>query len=381
MFVSPFFLLVLERILNNFYSLLVRTIRMYDIIPAFLTAFLITYFAIPSIIKIAFEKNLVDEPGERRSHSTSVPTLGGLGIFAGLIFSTTFWVPFNEADAGQAHLQYILCAFIIIFLIGAKDDIIPLTPSKKFAGQIFAAFVLVYFAKIKLTSLYGIFGIYSIPELVGIPLTVFTIIVIINAFNLIDGINALSGTIGCIVCGTFGHWFYIMDILALAILAAALAGALLAFLRYNLAGEIFMGDTGSLLIGLTASILAISFIQENLVYIDARSIESVPAVTIGILIIPLFDTLRVFTLRVLKGRSPFSPDRTHIHHILIDLGMSHLKATSILGLANILFIVVAFQLQSLGTLELGGVLFLLAAVLTMGVELLLRQKRKKEANA
>lgn len=351
---------------------------MYDIIPAFLTAFLITYFAIPSIIKIAFEKNLVDEPGERRSHSTSVPTLGGLGIFAGLIFSTTFWVPFNEADAGKAHLQYILCAFIIIFLIGAKDDIIPLTPSKKFAGQIFAAIVLVFFAKIKLTSLYGIFGIYEIPMLVGGPLSVFTIIVIINAFNLIDGINALSGSIGCIVCGTFGLWFYQMDILALAIIAAALAGALLAFLRYNLAGEIFMGDTGSLLIGLTASILAISFIQENITYIDARSIASVPAVAVGILIIPLFDTLRVFTLRVLKGRSPFSPDRTHIHHLLIDLGLSHLQATGVLSVVNLLFIGLVFNLQDLGTIQLGGVIFILASFLTMLVELILKQKRKRE---
>lgn len=347
---------------------------MYDIIPAFLTAFLITYFAIPSIIKIAQEKNLVDEPGERRSHSRSVPTLGGLGIFAGLIFSTTFWVPFHNQPS---HLQYILCAFIVIFLIGAKDDIIPLTPSKKFAGQIFAAFLLVYFAKIQLTSLYGILGIYAIPDFVGIPLTIFTIIVIINAFNLIDGINALSGTIGCIICGTFGYWFHLIGRSDLAILAAALAGALLAFLRYNLASEIFMGDTGSLLIGLTASILAISFIQENIQYSTPYSVASVPAVAIGILIVPLFDTLRVFTLRVLKGRSPFSPDRTHIHHLLLDLGCSHLQATGILGIVNLLFIVLAFQLQDLGTLPLMLIIIGLAGLLTGLVEWSLR-KRKKE---
>lgn len=351
---------------------------MYDIIPAFLTAFLITYFAIPSIIKIAVEKNLVDEPGERRSHSKSVPTLGGLGIFAGLIFSTTFWVPFH---AQPSHLQYILCAFIVIFLIGAKDDIIPLSPSKKFVGQIFAAFVLVYFAKIQLTSLYGIFGIQEIPNILGIPLSIFTIIVIINAFNLIDGINALSGTIGCIICGTFGYWFYIMDRPDLAIIAAALAGALVAFLRYNLAAEIFMGDTGSLLIGLTASILAISFIQANVSYVNEYSVESVPAVAIGILIIPLFDTLRVFTLRVLKGRSPFSPDRTHIHHLLLDLGYSHLQATGILGVVNLLFIGMVFELQWLGTLELGGLVILLGIVLTSIVEYALFYKKKKEKHA
>ncbi len=345
---------------------------MYDIIPAFLTAFLITYFAIPSIIKVAEEKNLVDEPGERRSHDTRVPTLGGLGIFAGLIFSTTFWVPFE-----QAHLQYILCAFIVIFLIGAKDDIIPLPASKKFAGQIFAAFLLVYFAKIQLTSLYGILGIYDIPDILGIPLTILTIIVIINAFNLIDGINALSATIGCIICGTFGYWFFLMGRADLAILAAALAGGLVAFLRYNLAAEIFMGDTGSLLIGLTASILAISFIQENITYINSRSVESAPAVAIGVLIIPLFDTLRVFTLRVLKGRSPFTPDRTHIHHLLIDLGFSHLRATTILGTVNLIFIGISFELQWIGTLELSLLVLGLAIVLTAIVTIALGRKIKQ----
>lgn len=351
---------------------------MYDIIPAFLTAFLITYFAIPSIIKIAEVKNLVDEPGERRSHSKSVPTLGGLGIFAGLIFSTTFWVPFHDQPS---HLQYILCAFIVIFLIGAKDDIIPLTPSKKFAGQLFAAFLLVYFAKIQLSSLYGIFGIYDIPDLVGIPLTVFTMVVIINAFNLIDGINALSGTIGCIICGTFGYWFYATGRPDLAILAGALAGSLVAFLRYNLAAEIFMGDTGSLLIGLTASILAISFIQENAIYQNVYSVESVPAVAVGILVIPLFDTLRVFTLRILKGRSPFHPDRTHIHHLLLDLGYSHLQATGILGTVNLGFIIVVFVFQYIGTLPLLGVIVVLGILLTALVEWNLHKKQTSQHHA
>lgn len=351
---------------------------MYDVLAAFLTAFLITYFATPSIIRVAFEKNLVDEPGERRSHSKSVPTLGGLGIFAGLIFSTTFWIPFDlQATLGTSKLQYILCAFIVIFLIGAKDDIIPLPASKKFAGQIFAAFILVYFANIKLTSLFGIMGVQEIPDYVGVPLSMLTIIVVINAFNLIDGINALSATIGCIICITFGYWFFRMQRLDLAILAASTTGSLVAFLRYNLSAEIFMGDTGSLLIGLTASILSISFIQANLNYVNEMSVQSVPAVAIGVMIIPLFDTLRVFTLRVLKRKSPFSPDRTHIHHLLIDLGLPHLTATTILGFVNLIFILLAFELQAIGTLELGVLLLLLAMLLVGFLKYLLAQKAKK----
>ncbi len=352
---------------------------MFEIIPAFLTAFLITYFAIPSIIKIALEKNLVDEPGERRSHTKRVPTLGGLGIFAGLIFSTTFWIPFDFAtDPSHAYIQYVLCAFIVIFLIGAKDDIIPLSPIKKMGGQVLAAFILVWFADIKLTSLYGILGITSIPDLVAIPLSVFTIIVIINALNLIDGINGLSGTVGFIICGTFGVWFYKMGRLDLAVLSAAMMGSLVAFLRYNLESEIFMGDTGSLLIGLTSSVLALSFIKENVTYINEFSVQSAPAVAIGILIIPLFDTLRVFTLRVLKGKSPFNPDRTHIHHILLDSGLTHIQATIVLGAFNLLFIALVFELQWIGTLELMCLVLGIAILLTAFVERLVRIKKQRE---
>jgi len=353
---------------------------MVAIIPAFLTAFLITYFAIPSIIKIAREKNLVDEPGERRSHSKSVPTLGGLGIFAGLIFATTFWIPFNFYEYPEHdYIQYMLCAFIIIFLIGAKDDIIPLSPIKKMGGQVLTAFILVWFAGIQLTSLYGIFGIYDIPPYIGIPLTIFTIIVIINSLNLIDGINGLSGTVGLVICITFGYWFFRINRLDLAVLAASMSGALVAFLRYNIESEIFMGDTGSLLVGLTASILALNFIELNREYINEYSVQSVPAVAVGVLIIPLFDTLRVFTLRVLRRRSPFSPDRTHIHHLLLDLEFSHLQATAILGGVNLLFIAIVFELQWVGTWQLMLLIFGVAVLLIMLVELAITRKKKKES--
>ena len=142
-----------------------------------------------------------------------------------------------------------------------------------------------------------------------------------------------------------------------------------------------MGDTGSLLIGLTTSILAISFIQENLVYKNDLTIASAPSVAIGVLIIPLFDTLRVFTLRIIKGRSPFSPDKTHIHHLLLELGMPHLMATSVLGIVNIVFIAFSFKFQWVGTLELGLLLLILATLLTGIVRLGLKLKNNKLKNA
>ncbi len=351
---------------------------MYDIILSFITAFTLTYFAIPSIIHVARVKNLCDEPGERRSHTVSTPSLGGIGIFAGVIFSIILWTPFEAFG----DLQYILCAFIIIFLIGAKDDILPISPKVKLIGEVFAATILVFKSNVKITSLYGIFGITALPEPISILLSVFTILVIVNAFNLIDGINGLSGSISTLISITLGTWFYLSDHIALAMVAFSLAGAVTAFLKYNFSpAKIFMGDTGSLLVGLVCSILAIKFIELNNVS-DPYGFNAVPAVAIGIMILPLFDTLRVFTMRALRGRSPFSPDRNHIHHLLIDYGFNHMQATAILVLVNIFFIIIVITLQDLGSLNL--LLLILGIAILMSASLYLtvsrREKRKNQAS-
>ncbi|MEO1517753.1 MAG: MraY family glycosyltransferase [Bacteroidota bacterium] len=336
---------------------------MYDIILSFLTAFLLTYFAIPSIIHIAKRKNLCDQPGERRSHQEATPSLGGIAIFAGVIFSIILWTPFNYFN----DLQYILCAFIIIFLIGAKDDILPMSPWKKLVGEILAASILVFRSNVKLTSLYGLFGIYELPEPLSIVLTIFTILVIINAFNLIDGINGLSGSIGTLITLTLGSWFFLTNHIELAMVAFSTAGAVIAFLKYNFTpAKIFMGDTGALLIGIICSILVIQFIELNALLPTGHqfALLNVPAVAFGILILPLFDTLRVFTIRVIRGKSPFYPDRSHIHHLLIDLGLTHMKATGILVMVNILFIFLVFSLQHIGGASLLSLVIMLAVGLS-----------------
>jgi len=345
---------------------------MYDIILSFITAFGLTFFAIPPIIRVAMAKHLYDEPNARKSHTTNVPTLGGIGIFAGVIFSIILWTPFDVFG----DLQYILCAFIIVFLIGAKDDIDPVSPYKKLAGQILASFILVFKANIKLTSLYGIFGIYAIPEIPSILLSMFTILVIVNAFNLIDGINGLSGSIGALISLTLGTWFFLIDQTALAIVAFALAGSIIAFLKYNFTpAQIFMGDTGALLVGLVCAILTIEFIEIHKELGDSPyAFKSVPAVAIGLLILPLFDTLRVIVVRLLKGKSPLYPDRSHIHHLLIDAGLSHMQATGILIMTNLLFIGLAVWFQGIGTLNL---LLLILAVATVLSTLLQFYARKK----
>lgn len=348
---------------------------MYDIVLSFITAFTLTYFAIPSIINIAKVKNLFDEPGERTSHKTRIPTLGGLAIFAGLLFSIILWTPFN--DFGE--MQYILCSFVIIFLIGAKDDIIPLSPNKKFIGQVLAAAILVFKSKVVITSLYGIFGIYEMPYWVSISFSMFTILVIINAFNLIDGINGLSGSVGALINIALGTWFLLVDKIELAIIAFSLAGALIAFLKYNFSpARIFMGDTGSMLVGLICATLVIKFLDYHSQDPNGPySFKAAPAVAFGVLILPLFDTLRVFIKRILQGKSPFHPDRSHIHHMLIDIGYSHMQATGILIVSNVFFVILVATLQDLGNFNVISITLVIATILTSYLFYLYTQKTKE----
>lgn len=317
-----------------------------SVIWAFFTAMAVTLFSIPSIVRVAELKHLYDYPGERKHHGGATPTLGGIAIFAGMIFSMTFWSDQNSI----VELQYIIASLIVLFFMGIKDDIIELVAWKKLLGQLLAAAIIVHYTDIRIDNLFGFFGINNLPVWASYIISIFTFVVITNSFNLIDGINTLAGSIGLVVALTFGIWFLLFNSPQFAILAFALAGALLGFLWFNKTpAKIFMGDTGSLILGFTAAILAIQFIQTNrMLPRDADyKVLSVPVVAISILIIPLFDTLRVFLLRALKGRSPFSSDRTHIHHRLVDLGLSHINATALLVLVNLFFIFSTYHLQGM----------------------------------
>jgi UDP-GlcNAc:undecaprenyl-phosphate GlcNAc-1-phosphate transferase len=312
---------------------------------SFITAFALTYFAIPPIIDIARVKHLFDVPGERSSHNVATPSLGGVAIFAGAVFSIVLWTPFQDF----ANLQYILGAFLILFLIGVKDDISPVSPNKKMIAQLLAAAILIFRSDIRLEGMYGLLGFHNeLGAVAFILLSFFTIIVIVNAFNLLDGIDGLAGSVSALIMTTFGVWFYLTGHVDLCTVAFASAGAVAAFLRYNYSpARIFMGDTGSLFIGLVATILCIRFINFNhaLEAGHPYKFDGTPAVAIGVMMLPLFDTLRVFLTRIFRGHSPFRPDRRHIHHMLIDFGMTHLQSTALLVFLQLLFTVLAFSLH------------------------------------
>ncbi|MEO7446421.1 MAG: MraY family glycosyltransferase [Ferruginibacter sp.] len=319
-------------------------------------AFMITFFAIPVIIQVAKNKNLFDEPDERKVHKAVIPTLGGLGIFAGFIIALLMGTPPGPATP----LQYVVAACVVIFFLGMKDDIMIISASKKFIGQLIAAGILIKFGNIHITNMHGFLGFYEIPHVAGVILSVFTIIVITNSFNLIDGIDGLAGSLGFLTSIVFGVYFYYIDELGYAVMAFALSGSLISFLIYNFSpAKIFMGDTGSLLVGLINSVLVISFINTAGTPTHSFPLEASPAIGFAILMLPLFDTLRVFGLRILDRRSPFSPDRNHIHHFLLDLGLSHRQITLSCVGVNVMFILLAFLLRHLGTTT---VIFILLAV-------------------
>lgn len=337
---------------------------------SFIAALLIAWVSIPAIIKVAQQKHLYDEPDEHRKiHIQKIPTLGGVAIFAGIIISATFFAHHSK----NLDLGAFISAITILFFTGIKDDVIPLTPYKKFLAQLIAVCIMVFWGDVQLTSLYGFFFTYEAPAIILYGATIFTMIVIINAFNLIDGINGLAGGIACIVVGTFGIWFFRHEEESLAIWAVATCGATIGFLYYNFSGKIFMGDTGSLILGFISAVFAIKFIEMNkteLSFIGGKA----PLFAIAVLAVPLFDTLRVFIIRVAQGKSPFSGDRNHLHHLLLDVGCSHLQASIVLYMLNLFIIMVAYFANSFNVYAYFLILFAIVLAFTQ-VLLYLRKKK------
>jgi UDP-GlcNAc:undecaprenyl-phosphate/decaprenyl-phosphate GlcNAc-1-phosphate transferase len=259
-----------------------------------------------------------------------------------------------------------------------KDDLLGIHWKKKLTGEIVAMLVICIIGDQRITNMQGIFGIHEITYLMSVLLTVFIGIALINAFNLIDGIDGLASAIAIIASFTFGLNFFLSGEKEYAILCAIIIGTLLPFFYYNVWGtknKLFMGDTGSLILGFLMTALVIRFNKVFFIPGGAFS-PSVAAISIGILIIPVFDTLRVFVLRIRFGRSPFSADKRHIHHVLIDLGFSHLKATLIIAAVNILFIILAFSFAGLGKTVL-LISFLMLALILVSIPVFILKKREK----
>ena len=342
------------------------------IIFPLLTSFVITYLAIPKIIYFANQSRLFVRGGGRHSHEGQTPIFGGIAIFAGLLFSLLFWAKLEE-------IQFVLVSLIIVFFIGLLDDLLSLTPTRKLIGLFSSIFVLMFLGDLQIKSLHNLFGIQELPELVAILFTLFVTVIITNAYNLIDGIDGLAGGLGVIASFVFGLIFLFNYDAQYAILSFTLLGALLAFLKYNFnPASIFMGDTGSLVIGLIFSILSIRLINEGVnIPNDQQYVNKGPFISIVILAIPLFDTFRVFFIRIFSGYHPLRPDRNHIHHALLDLGLGHKKSTLILYIYSV---VIAFLSYFMIDMSLGLSIFLLSIIVLGSMSIpfiLIRIKKKK----
>lgn len=294
---------------------------------AFVFGCLVSMAVIPIVIQEVKRWGLLDTPDERKAHTNPTPTLGGIGIFAGILiglFAATYtWINTNAFH----ELPYLLVSIIMLLGIGIMDDLHDFSAKRKFLFQIAAAIIIAW-GGIRLEGLYGLFGIHDVPVFAQYGITVLLLVGITNAVNLIDGINGLAGGLGFINAAIFGLLFAISENMGYAILAFALAGSLLGFLRYNFGrAKIFMGDTGSLVIGFLQGVLGIKLILINNINFHNPSVPHVIIIVSALFLIPVCDTLRVFGQRMLNGTSPFKADRTHIHHILIDLGLDHRKAS------------------------------------------------------
>ncbi|MGB0977255.1 MAG: MraY family glycosyltransferase [Prolixibacteraceae bacterium] len=313
-----------------------------------LVSLFVTMVCIPTLVVISKEKKLFDEPNGRSAATVVVPTLGGLAVYLGFVVSLTI----SHSWISTPNLALIFGCLTMMLFLGLKDDILVLSPSKKLVVQLFVAALLVVAGDFRFTSFHDFLGIDVIPYWASFLVSVFACIVIINAFNLIDGIDGLASGLSIIISATFGAWFAINGKVGYSLYCFSLVGALVGFFYFNFKGgknKIFMGDTGSMLIGTIMYIFVVVFNQmnlspENLTY----AVSSAPAISFGILIYPLYDVLRVFTIRAIHKKSPMSPDKNHIHHRMLALGLTHHKATAIIISFNIVFIISVFALHGLG---------------------------------
>ena len=336
----------------------------------FLAAVALSAYSIPIIVRISIVKKLTSVPNHRTSHTSTIPTIGGLALFSTILVVSLSSInisgfSFLKGSTTMPALPGIIAGMTILFFIGMKDDLLGLGWKKKLTGQAIAMLILSIIGDQRITNMQGLLGVGELTYLVSLGLTLLVGLALINAFNLIDGIDGLASGIAIIASFTFGLNFFIAGDKEYAVLCAIIIGSLLPFFYYNVWGtknKLFMGDTGSLILGFLMTALAIRF--NKLFFVPGGNLsQSAAALSIGILFIPLFDTVRVFTLRILDGRSPFKADKRHIHHLLLKLGFTHIKSTLIIAAVNVLFIILAFSLASLGKTKLIIILICTALIL------------------
>ncbi|MEL4457149.1 MraY family glycosyltransferase [Lutimonas vermicola] len=352
---------------NLFANIKVETVALVVLLLGFLTTFIL----IPKLIGISRYKNLMDHPDERSSHDEKTPTLGGVAFYISLIFGL-FTIHFFDFNGSSFN---VLVGISILFFVGLKDDLMVLSAQTKLGAEIIAASFVLAMPDLWLTNFNGFLGIGHIPVFVGILLSYFIIIFVINAYNLIDGIDGLAGSLGIKAFVIFATFFYFSNNFFYFLLSILSIGFLIAFLRFNLSkkNKIFMGDTGSLIIGFLIAIMIIRFIAMSVSELDLIRINPTNKFIIAtsILFFPFMDVFRVVIMRLLNRRGPFDPDRSHMHHILVDKSLKHTKASLTMSICSfIIFCIIYFLNAKLSALGL-SLVFLFLTMITFSVLIVL----------
>jgi UDP-GlcNAc:undecaprenyl-phosphate/decaprenyl-phosphate GlcNAc-1-phosphate transferase len=309
----------------------------FTVLLSIFGSFVLVTLLIPKISWIITNRNLIHNPNLRSSHLSSIPAMAGISFFLALLF---ILVVMQEWDTDAISIN-LIASVGLIFAIGLKDDLVISTPRAKIGGEIMAICILLFCKCLEVNSLNGFLGVYGISTTVSYGIVILMILIIINSYNLIDGIDGLAATIGIVVFSVYAYLFYVTDLIFYFLLCLSFIGMLLAYLRYNLSEteKVFMGDTGSLIMGFFIGFVSLKFLTIDPVLIENNGFK--PAnnfiVIIAVLIIPLFDTLRIVLIRLFNKKGLFKADNNHIHHVLIGLGLTHFKASLCLGFLNLLF--------------------------------------------
>ncbi|MEX2594832.1 MAG: MraY family glycosyltransferase [Anditalea sp.] len=312
-----------------------------EIFLSTVTSFFFGFLITPVLIFLLKKGNIIDAPGGRKIHVGFVPSMGGIAIIMATFGGVLSWFSFEQL----IETRYFLVALGIMFSVGLRDDLIELSAVQKLIGQCIPAFFVIIMADIRFTSLYGFLGIYDLPYLISVPLSFLVIIVLTNSFNLIDGLDGLAGTLSVIALSFLGWWFYYADMMAYSLLSFTLVGGVLSFLVFNWhPAKIFMGDTGSLSLGFALTTLMMLFVDTNgtMLASEGWKINAPLAAGIALMIVPIYDTIRIFTKRSLKGKSPLKPDKSHIHHFLLRMGLQHNEVAILLGVVKMAFLGMVF---------------------------------------
>jgi UDP-GlcNAc:undecaprenyl-phosphate/decaprenyl-phosphate GlcNAc-1-phosphate transferase len=340
------------------------------------TAFLIGFLLTPIVILFLKKMELMDSPGGRKIHNGFIPSMGGIAFVLATFVSVLAWLDSQLI----MEIRFLLAAFGLMFFVGLRDDMVNMSAFQKLAGQFIAAYLVVVMADIRFTGLYGFFGIYDIPLWLSYGISFFTILALTNSFNLIDGLDGLAGSISLVTFLFLGWWFLTADLTSYSVFSFILVGAILSFLVYNWhPAKIFMGDTGSLSLGFALAVLTVLFIDKNgtMANYEGWKFNAPIASGIALLIIPIYDTSRIFIKRMLKGKSPMAPDKSHVHHFLLRMGLRHDQVTLTLVFIKIGFISLMFLGSSLNDYVMLPLVILIAVVLGLRLDSLTLKRVKK----